>query len=127
MTAQIRLRNDDFKALRSLARSRWIQGREIHWKFNRTWSSAPLSDAALDAASRLIKMGLVENFVCCPACGEVFQLTQDGHARARQIDRGPVSNTHEKAPRIKAQQPNAGGWFRRLGQFITRHLGVGTN
>lgn len=95
MTAQARLCNDDFKALRSLARGRWVQGREIYWKFNRTWSCVPFSNAALDAAFRLIEMGLVENFVCCPACGEVFQLTQAGHARAGQIDHGPVLSVHE--------------------------------
>ena len=119
MTAQARLCNDDFKALRSLARGRWVQGREIAWKINRTWSCVPLSGAALDAAFRLVAMGFVENFVCCPACGEVFQLTQAGQARAGQIDRGPVANVHQNAPQIETQRPRVVGWVHRLGQLFT--------
>ncbi|TCV51410.1 hypothetical protein [Pseudomonas sp. 460] len=119
MTAQARLCNDDFKALRSLARGRWVQGRKIAWKINRTWSCAPLSGAALDAAFRLVAMGLVENFVCCTACGEVFQLTQAGQARVGQIDRGPVTMNHQNAPQIEAQRPSAGGWIHRLGLLFT--------
>lgn len=119
MTTEARLCNDDFTALRSLARGRWVQGREIAWKINRTWSCIPFSSAALDAAFRLVGMGLVENFVCCPACGEVFQLTQAGQTRASQIDRGPVANVHHKAPQIEAQRPVAGGWFHRLAQVFT--------
>ncbi|MFC6478589.1 hypothetical protein ACFQDN_21730 [Pseudomonas asuensis] len=119
MTAQARLCNDDFKALRSLARGRWVQSREIDWKINRTWTCIPLSDVALDAALRLVQMGFAENFVCCSACGEVFQLTQAGQARAGQIDRGPVANIHDKAPQIEAQRPNAGRWFHRLAQLFS--------
>lgn len=121
MTTQARLCNDDFKALRSLARGRWGQGRAIAWKINRTWSCVPLSDAALDAAFRLVAMGLVENFVCCPACGEVFQLTQAGQARASQIDCGPVTNVDHKAPQIETQRPSVARWIHRLGEH-SQHL-----
>lgn len=85
MTTHVRLCNDDFTALRSLARSRWVQGREIEWKVNRTWLCVAFTGAALDAAFRLEKMGLVENFVCCKTCGEVFELTEAGRARASQL------------------------------------------
>lgn len=87
MTTHARLCNDDFVALRSLARRRWVQGREIEWKINRRWRCVPYHSAALDAAERLIGMGLVENFVCCNNCGEVFQLTDAGRARTGQIDK----------------------------------------
>ncbi|MFL1449439.1 hypothetical protein ACI77O_13660 [Pseudomonas tritici] len=124
MTAQPRLCNDDYKALRSLARGRWVQGRVIDWKINRTWSCVPFSGAALDAAFRLVEMGLVENFVCCPACGEVFQLTQAGQARVGLINRGPVANIHYSAPQIEAQRLNVGGWFHSLGQLFTTRSGL---
>jgi hypothetical protein len=117
MSAQKRLCKDDFKALRSLARGRWVQGRDIGWKVNRTWSCIPFSGAALDAAFRLVKIGLAENFVCCPACGEVFQLTQAGQARVSQINRGPIA-LHHRAPQIEAQRAVAGGWLHRLSQLF---------
>lgn len=66
-------------------------------------------------------MGLVENFVCCPTCGEVFQLTQAGRMRLSQINRVPVESALDQAPQIEAQTPEAGGWLRGLVQVFTKH------
>ncbi|WP_131815949.1 MULTISPECIES: hypothetical protein [Pseudomonas] len=120
MTTQVRLCNDDFIALRSLARGRWVQGREIEWKVNRTWLCMSFTSAALDAAFRLVQMGLAENFVCCPTCGEVFQLTQAGRERASQIDREPVK-APDQPPKIEVRSAHSGGWLRGLMQLFTKH------
>lgn len=120
MASEVRLCNDDFTAIRSLARGRWLQGRDIEWKINRTWLCVRLSCVALDAAFRLVKLGLVENFVCCPACGEVFQLTKAGRERASQIGRVPVSTSLDQASRIEAKATEAGGWLRGLAQIFTK-------
>lgn len=120
-TNPTRLCNDDFIALRSISRSRWVQGREIQWKFNRSWLSIPFSRAALDAAFRLEKMGLVENFVCCNTCGEVFQLTEAGRARARQMDRSLMAKAVDGSP-AEAQPLESARWFRRVVQVITAHI-----
>lgn len=104
MTTYARLHNDDFMALRSLARSRWEQGREIEWKINRRWQCTPYPSAALDAAERLIEMGLVERFVCCKNCGEVFQLTEAGQARASQINRLPIVKAPDAAPQLPSKE-----------------------
>ncbi|WP_199918252.1 hypothetical protein [Pseudomonas veronii] len=120
MTSQVRLSNDDFIALRSLARGRWVQGREIEWKVNRTWLCMPFTSAALDAAFRLVEMGLAEKFVCCSTCGEVLQLTQAGRVRASQIDREPAK-APDQPPQIEVQPAQAGGWLRGLVQIFTKH------
>lgn len=119
MSPKVRLCKDDFKALRSLARGRWVQGRKVYWKTNRTWSYVPFSGPALDAAFRLVDMGLAVNFVCCISCGEVVQLSQAGQARAEQIDRSADTPVQANAHRIEAQRTKACGWFNRLRLLIT--------
>lgn len=81
------LEAEDFIALRSLARHRWVQGDTISWKFNRKWCSVPFSEAALDAAYRLMTLGLAEETICCSGCSRsVIRLTQEGIAMASRLD-----------------------------------------
>jgi len=85
---QRRLTADDFIALRSLAQRRWMQGDRIDWKFNRSWRSVTVSDApALEAADRLVAMGLAEETICCRGCSRaVIQLTEKGLAMVGRLD-----------------------------------------
>jgi hypothetical protein len=79
VTKQPRLTNDQFIALRSLAKGRWVQSQEIEWKFNRTWRFVKLSEKHLDAVYSLQLRGLVTKGKCCWKCRrDVYLLTESG-------------------------------------------------
>ena len=88
-----RLVRDDFIALRSLANSRWLQGEGFIWRFNNGWRCATYSDVpALDAADRLVAMGLAEDAVCDCGCRRpMFQLTPRGRAFVERMNK-PLLN-----------------------------------
>jgi len=115
-----RLVADDFVALRSLARSgRWQQGEQISWRFGRReWRSVSYSEcAALDAADRLVAMGLVEDTFCRCGCGRaIFQLTQRGNAFSERLDAAARarSNLEPAVQPVRVPVPVDGGWFERL-------------
>jgi hypothetical protein len=96
---RIRLQQDDFIALRSLSKGMWRQGDMFDWKFNRTWRLASFGDVpALDAADRLVAMGLVEDTVCCAGCRRPsFKLTTRGIAMVGRINSRPRVEVDEKA------------------------------
>lgn len=76
-----RLTKDQFIALRSLARGRWIQGQPIEWKKSRTWGIG------------LLGMGLAECSVCCDSCRRpTIRLTESGHSFASGIGAGVASS-----------------------------------
>lgn len=89
-----RLTKDQFIALRSLARGRWIQGQPIEWKTNRTWGIAKFGEVpALEAVDGLLGMGLAECSVCCDSCRRpTIQLTESGHSFASGIGAGVASS-----------------------------------
>lgn len=110
-----RLIAEDFVALRSLAKHRWVQGDKIEWKFNRTWCVVSYSEApALDAADRLISMALAEETICCSGCSRaVIQLTAKGMAFVNSLD-------HRK-PAIESPSSSGrglpDGWLARLARL----------
>lgn len=121
VSAEERLGNDHFIALRSLAKSRWVQGRQFEWKFNREWRVVNFGEVpALDAVDRLVVLGLVEQVVCCAGCKrEVFQLTDSGRAMVSRMNGQPAQiSTGETSP-AQAQTHQSGGWFDRLAQVFT--------
>lgn len=86
MDSTTRLRAEDFIALRSLGKSRWMQGLEVMWRFNRTWYAVPFSRTARAAADRLIGFGLAEEGECdCGCKRSVVQLTAKGVWFAKRI------------------------------------------
>lgn len=89
--SRTRLQHDDFVALRSLSQRPWRQGDTFGWKFNRTWRSVSFGDVpALEAADRLIAMGLVERTVCCADCRlPAFKLTARGVTMIERINAKP--------------------------------------
>lgn len=106
-----RLQRDDFIALRSLSQRMWRQGDTLRWKFNRTWRSVTFYDVpALDAAFRLVAMGLVEDTECCAGCRRPsFKLTTRGVAMVERMNSRPQVVISEKA----AAKP-VGGIFGQL-------------
>lgn len=94
---RIRLQQDDFTALRSLSQRMWRQGDTFGWRFNRTWHSVSFGEVpALEAADRLIAMGLAETTVCCADCRRpAFKLTARGIAMVGRINTTPRSEVAE--------------------------------
>lgn len=77
--AQPRLNKEQFVALRSLAKGRWVQGQQIEWKFNRSWRFVKFSKTSLDAVFSLQLRGLATKGKCCLKCRrDVFLLTEAG-------------------------------------------------
>jgi len=118
-----RLGNDHFIALRSLAKSRWVQGQQFEWKFNREWRLVSFGDVpAFDAVDRLMVLGLAEQVVCCSECKrEVFQLTESGRAMVSRMNGSTAepSPQEQEASRDTVETPHSGGWFNRLAQAFT--------
>ncbi|SBW84117.1 hypothetical protein PVE_R2G0087 [Pseudomonas veronii 1YdBTEX2] len=76
---QPKLTKDQFIALRSLARGRWVQSNEIAWKFNRSWRYVQLSNISLEAVHLLQIRGLAIKGKCCWKCRRnVYLLTEAG-------------------------------------------------
>jgi hypothetical protein len=114
LSAGQQLSPEHFMALRSLAKSRWVQGQKIEWRFNREWRVVSIAEVpALDAADRLLALGLVEGTVCCIKCErEVFQLTDSGREFVSLMDGSSgVTSGKETSASTVVPTPKAGEWF----------------
>ncbi len=119
-----RLARDHFIAMRSLAKSRWVQGQKFEWKFNRQWRAVTYSEVPwLDAVYRLIEVGLAEQVECCPACKRVvFQLTESGRAMVARMNDAPVCARADDASPEATKAQHTPSWINRMGQVLTARL-----